>query len=120
MEKEKKKEKKILECLPKSEDWFMQTFAKLKQMCGPQLHQIDFKDYAQLHSVIKSQKDCELLLKLPPNIKPETLVAAARNLYQSLQGAKWVFEVRSLMQGAEPAHRELSHLLNLYYKAKEL
>jgi hypothetical protein len=114
------KEKKILECLPKSEDWFMQTFAKLKQMCGPQLHQIDFKDYAQLHSVIKSQKDCELLLKLPPNIKPETLVAAARNLYQSLQGAKWVFEVRSLMQGAELAHRELSHLLNLYYKAKEL
>ncbi len=29
------KEKKILESLPKSEDWFMQTFAKLKVMCGP-------------------------------------------------------------------------------------
>jgi hypothetical protein len=51
-------------------------------------------------------------------------VAAARNLYQSLQGAKWVFEVKALMQGTDQQHpsyqRELSHLLMLYYKAKEL
>lgn len=48
------KEKKIVDCLAKSEEWFIQTFAKLKTMCGPQLHNIDFKEYAQLHSVINS------------------------------------------------------------------
>jgi hypothetical protein len=48
------KEKKIVDSLAKSEEWFIQTFAKLKTMCGPQLHHIDFKDYAQLQSVIKS------------------------------------------------------------------
>jgi len=48
------KEKRIVDSLPKSEDWFIPTFEKLKQMCGPQLHQIDFKDHAQLHSVIKT------------------------------------------------------------------
>ena len=78
------KEKKIVESLSKSEEWFVSTFAKLKQMSGPQLHNIDFKDFAQLHSVIKTIKDCEMLLKLPPNVKAESLVAAARNLYSSL------------------------------------
>ena len=53
-------------------------------MCGPQLHTIDFKDYVQLQSVIKTMKDCEMLLKLPPGVKSENLVAAARNLYSSL------------------------------------
>jgi len=40
------KEKKIVECVPNSEKWFVDTFAKLKMMCGQQLHSIDFKDYA--------------------------------------------------------------------------
>lgn len=75
------KEKRIVESIPKSEDWFIPTFEKLKQLCGPQLHQIDFKDHLQLYSVIKTQKNCELLLRMPPNVKPEGLVAAARNLY---------------------------------------
>lgn len=29
------KEKKIVDSLSKSEEWFVGTFAKLKQMCGP-------------------------------------------------------------------------------------
>lgn len=78
------KEKKIVDSLAKSEEWFVTTFSKLKQMCGPQLHTIDFKDYVQLQSVIKTMKDCEMLLKLPPGVKSENLVAAARNLYSSL------------------------------------
>lgn len=91
------KEKKIVDSLAKSEEWFVTTFAKLKLMCGQQLHSIDFKDYVQLHSVIKTIKDCEILLKLPSGVKQENLVAAARNLYSSLQGAKWLFEVNALM-----------------------
>jgi hypothetical protein len=70
-------------------------------MCGPQLHNIDFKDYFQLHSVFKNIKDCEMLLKLPSNVKPENLVAAAKNLYTSIQGAKWLFDVKALMEGTE-------------------
>jgi hypothetical protein len=116
------KEKRIVDQLPNSEKWFIETFAKLKQICGAKLHQIDFKDYMQLHSVIGSPKDCDSLLKLPQNIRPENLVAAANNLYRALQGAKWVFEVKNLMQGSgqETYQKELSHLLMLYYKAKEL
>lgn len=38
-----------------------------------------------------------MLLKLPPNVKADNLVAAARNLFSSLQGAKWLFEVNALM-----------------------
>ena len=75
------KEKKIVDCLPKSEAWFEQTFQELTTKSSHKLHEIDFKDYTQLHTVLKSQKDCDSLLKLPPNIKPENLVAAARNLY---------------------------------------
>lgn len=32
------KEKRIVDSLQKSEEWFISTFAKLKVMCGPQLH----------------------------------------------------------------------------------
>lgn len=56
-------EKRIVENLSKSEEWFVQTFARLKTMTGPALHQIDFKDYQQLHAVLTSAKDCDLLLK---------------------------------------------------------
>ena len=63
-----------------------------------------------------------MLLKLPPAVKSENLVAAARNLYSSLQGAKWLFEVNSLMQGGQSGQptKELQYILNLYYYAKEL
>ena len=47
-------ERKIVDNLGRSESWFVSTFAKLKIVCGPSLHQIDFKDYQQLHSVIKN------------------------------------------------------------------
>ena len=93
------KEKKIVDSLSKSEAWFENAFTELTSKSSKQLHEIDFKNFAQLQTVLRSQKDCEQLLRLPPNIKPENLVAAARNLYQSLQGAKWIFEVRSLMRG---------------------
>ena len=46
-------EKRIVENLSKSEEWFVQTFARLKTMTGPALHQIDFKDYQQLQSRFK-------------------------------------------------------------------
>lgn len=63
-----------------------------------------------------------MLLKLPPTVKTDNLVAAARNLYSSLQGAKWLFEVNALMQGGQTGQptKELSYILNLYYNAKEL
>jgi UDP-glucose 4-epimerase len=57
------KEKLILDNLGHSEDWFVDTFARLKVICGQSLHQIDFKDYQQLHSVLKNRQNCELLLK---------------------------------------------------------
>jgi len=56
-------EAKIVENLGRSEEWFVMTFAKLKNLCGPALHQIDFKDYQQLHLVIKSARDCDTLLR---------------------------------------------------------
>ena len=52
-------EKRIVENLSKSEEWFVQTFARLKQITGPALHQIDFKDFQQLHGVLTSAKDCD-------------------------------------------------------------
>ena len=39
------KERKIVENLGRSEEWFVETFAQLKKICGQALHQIDFKDY---------------------------------------------------------------------------
>lgn len=80
------KERRIVDNLGRSEEWFVETFAQLKRLCGQALHQIDFKDYQQLHSVIKSARDCDLLLKAK-DWKPqllENLVGAAKNLYLSL------------------------------------
>ena len=114
-------ERKIVDNLGRSESWFVSTFAKLKIVCGPSLHQIDFKDYQQLHSVIKNQTDCEQLLKNnSQNPKSmESLVGAAKNLYTSLQGAKWLFDVKSLMD-KQTGTKELSQLLQLYGHAKAL
>jgi hypothetical protein len=49
----------------------------------------------------------------------ENLVGAARNLYLSLQGAKWLFEVKTLPDKTNGI-KELAQLLSLYYRAKEL
>jgi hypothetical protein len=49
----------------------------------------------------------------------ENLVGAARNLYLSLQGAKWLFEVKTLLDKTNGI-KELAQLLSLYYRAKEL
>ena len=56
-------ERKIVENLGRSEEWFCQTFKKLRDVCGPALHNIDFKDYQQLHTVIRKPSDCDALLK---------------------------------------------------------
>ena len=114
-------ERKIVDNLGRSEQWFVATFARLKQVCGPSLHQIDFKDYKQLHSVIKSQADCEQLLKHnAQNVKSmESLVGAAKNLFTSLQGAKWLFDVKSIMD-TQTGSKELSQLLQLFGQANAL
>lgn len=115
------KERKIVENLGRSEEWFVETFAQLKKICGQALHQIDFKDYQQLHYILKSARDCDYLLK-SKDWKPaimENLVGAARNLYLSLQGAKWLFEVKILLDKTNGI-KELAQLLSLYYRAKEL
>ena len=115
------KERKIVENLGRSEEWFVETFAQLKKICGQALHQIDFKDYQQLHKILKSARDCDYLLK-SKDWKPtimENLVGAVRNLYLSLQGAKWLFEVKTLPDKTNGI-KELAQLLSLYYRAKEL
>ena len=49
----------------------------------------------------------------------ENLVGAAKNLYLSLQGAKWLFEVKQLLDRSNGV-KEFSQLLSLYYRAKEI
>jgi hypothetical protein len=115
------KERRIVDNLGRSEEWFVETFALLKKLCGHALHTIDFKDYQQLHSVIKSARDCELLLKAK-DWKPqilENLVGAAKNLYTSLQGAKWLFELKYLLDRSTGI-KDFSQLIVLYYRAKDL
>jgi hypothetical protein len=115
------KERRIVDNLGRSEEWFVETFALLKRLCGYALHTIDFKDYQQLHSVIKSARDCEQLLRAK-DWKPqvlENLVGAAKNLYISLQGAKWLFEVKYLLDRSNGV-KDLNQLIALYYRAKEL
>ena len=114
-------ERKIVENLGRSEEWFCQTFKKLREVCGPALHDIDFKDYQQLHTVIKKPINCDTLLKgQQVSIKVlENLVGAAKNLHSSLMGVKWLFDVRALMEESTGA-KQFSQLLSLYYRAKEL
>ena len=114
-------ERRIVDNLGRSETWFVQTFAHLKKVCGASLHQIDFKDYQQLHSVIKTQTDCDALLKHNIyNVKSlDHLVGAARNLFTSLQGAKWLFDVKNLMN-KQTGVKDLSELLKLYIQARDL
>ena len=47
------------------------------------------------------------------------LVGAAKNLYSSLQGAKWLFDVKNLMD-KQTGVKELSELLKLYLEARDL
>lgn len=62
------KERKIVDNLNKSEEWFVEVYKRLKQLVGPaQLHKIDFKDYQQLYGVLPSAHDCEQLLKFTKN-----------------------------------------------------
>ena len=95
-----KKEIQILKNIPESEELFKQTFEKLKKVAGKNLHKIDFKDYLQLSTVILDEKDCIALLK--SMTKPqEELVGAAYNLWRSLSGVKWFFEVKKLEEKKE-------------------
>jgi hypothetical protein len=55
--------------------------------------------------VINEDKDVEALLKHP---KPENLVGAAHNLYESLSGVKWLFEVKRVLNAPK---RELEKIL---------
>ena len=38
-------ELKIVDNLGRSEQWFVNTYNKLRDMCGQRLHHIDFKNY---------------------------------------------------------------------------
>lgn len=49
----------------------------------------------------------------------ENLVGAAKNLYVSLLRAKWLFDVKNLMDKATGT-KDLAQLLCLYNRAKEL
>ena len=49
----------------------------------------------------------------------ENLVGAAKNLYMSLLRAKWLFDVKNLMDKATGT-KDLAQLLCLYNRAKEL
>ena len=40
-----KKEQKIIDNIPYSEEWFLSTYEKLKKAAGKTLHHVDFKDY---------------------------------------------------------------------------
>lgn len=71
--------------------------------------------------MIRSARDCDLLLKAK-DWKPqllENLVGAAKNLYLSLQGAKWLFDIKALLDRSNGA-KDFSQLLNLYYRSKEI
>ena len=112
-------ENKIVDNLKNSEAWLDSTFRSLRSTCGPALNQIDFKDFQQLHSIFQSSKDCELLLKKHVHSKMDNLVGAAKNLYMSLLRAKWLFDVKNLMDKATGT-KDLAQLLCLYTRAKEL
>jgi len=47
-----KKERTIVENIPSSEEWFLATYEKLKKIVGKSLHQVDFKDYIRLSTVL--------------------------------------------------------------------
>ena len=49
----------------------------------------------------------------------ENLVGAAKNLYMSLLRAKWLFDVKNLMDKATGT-KDLAQLLCLYNRANEL
>ena len=53
-----KKEQRIIENIPASETWFLQTYDKLKKVTGKALHQVDFKDFVQLSTVLTDEKEC--------------------------------------------------------------
>ena len=112
-------ENKIVDNLKNSEAWLDSTFRSLRSTCGPALNQIDFKDFQQLHSIFQSAKDCELLLKKHVHSKMDNLVGAAKNLYISLLRAKWLFDVKNLMDKATGT-KDLTQLLCLYNRSKEL
>lgn len=58
-----KEEQQILNNLPASEEWFLQTYDKLKKIGGKRLNTVDFKDYIQLSMIVQDEKEVETLLK---------------------------------------------------------
>lgn len=92
-----KREQKIIESIPFSEEWFLQSYDRLKTVAGKALHQVDFKDFIQLSTVLTDEKECINLLKsLTKN--SESLIGAAYNLWRSISGVKWLFEAKRLLR----------------------
>lgn len=110
-----KKEKSIVENIPSSEEWFLSTYEKLKKIVGKALHQVDFKDYIRLSTVLLEEKDCNALLKSQQ--KPsDQLVGAAYNLWRSLSGVRWLFELKKLIHinnSAEKDEIDLNKVIDL-------
>jgi hypothetical protein len=95
-----KREQKIIDNIPNSEEWFMQTYEKLKVIAGKALHRVDFKSFVQLSTVLKDEKECVNLLKTLTK-SPDTLVGAAFNLWKSISGVKWLFEAKRLLAASQ-------------------
>lgn len=120
-----KEEQRIIDNIPYSEEWFMLTYDKLKQVVGKALHQVDFKDFIQLSRVLTEEKDCVLLLKSLQK-SHKSLEGAAINLWRSIAGVKWIFEAKRLLNmhaGAKAPSQaeeiELKKVTELDIRARE-
>lgn len=91
------REQRIIDNIPYSEEWFMQTYDRLKKSTGKALHQVDFKDFVQLSAVLTDEKECIYLLKAMIQSQ-DHLIAAAFNLWRSISGVKWLFEAKRLLK----------------------
>jgi hypothetical protein len=91
-----KDEQRVIDNIPYSEEWFLKTYKNLKDAVGKDLHKVDFKDFVQLSTVLKEEKDCVYLLKslARPHI---CLEGAALNLWRAIAGVKWIFEAKRLL-----------------------
>ena len=117
----------IIDSIPYSEEWFVQTYEKLMKAAGKGLHSVDFKDFIQLSTVLTDEKECFQLLRTLTK-PPDTLVSAASNLWKSISGVKWLFEAKRLLKfNNGPAHQqqfvnediELQKVVELDLRAKQ-